>query len=89
MSSMTSNMTGSIINTILKSRIFPVVEFSLIISLVIVTYWGMHAGGFTHVKPAAKFSVSMLLGSLGYIIGKTVVIALFAGSVPPETAYAF
>lgn len=82
-------MRENVVNVILNSKIFPAVEFSLIISLVIVTYWGMHIGGFSHVKPAAKFSVSMFLGSLGYMIGKTVVIALFAGNVTPETAYAF
>jgi len=82
-------MVENTVNTVLNSKIFPVVKFSLIISLIIFTYWGMHLGGFGHVKPAAKFSVSMFLGSLGYIIGKTVVIALFAASVTPETAYAF
>ncbi len=76
-------------NVLLNSQIFPIVEFSLIITMVIVTYWGMHIGGFGRVKPAAKFSVSLLLGSVGYMIGKTAVIALFAGSVTPETAYAF
>jgi hypothetical protein len=82
-------MSQNVINVVLKSQIFPVVEFSLIITMVIVTYWGMHLGGFSHVKPATKFSVSMFLGSLGYMIGKMVVIALFAGNVTPETAYAF
>ncbi len=82
-------MPGNVVDTVLNSKIFPVVEFSLIISLIIITYWGMHLGGFSHVKPAAKFSVSMFLGCLGYMIGKTVVIALFAGTATPETAYAF
>lgn len=82
-------MPQNLVNVVVKSQIFPVVEFSLIITMVIVTYWGMHLGGFGHVKPAAKFSVSMFLGSLGYMIGKIAVIALFAGSVAPETAYAF
>lgn len=82
-------MSQNIVNVLLNSQIFPVVEFSLIITMVIVTYWGMHVGGFWRVKPAAKFSVSMFLGSLGYIAGKLVVIALFASKIPPETAYAF
>jgi len=82
-------MSENIVNVLLKSKVFPVVEFSLIISMVIVTYWGMHIGGFGHVKPAVKFSVSMFLGSLGYIAGKMVVIALFAGKATPDTAYAF
>lgn len=82
-------MLQNTLNVVLKSQIFPVVEFSLIITMVIITYWGMSLGGFGYVKPAATFSVSMFLGSLGYMIGKMVVIALFAGSVTPETAYAF
>lgn len=82
-------MSQNIVNVLTKSQIFPVVEFSLIITMVIITYWGMHMGGFSHVKPAAKFSVSMLLGSLGYMAGKMVVIALFASKVAPPTAYAF
>jgi hypothetical protein len=79
----------NMLDVLIKSKIYPVVEFSLIISLIIVTYWGMHVGGFTRIRPAAKFSVSMLLGSFAYMAGKMVVIALFAGASPPETAYAF
>lgn len=83
------NLGQRIIRTLLESKIFPAVEFSLIISLIIVTYWGLHISSFGRVKPAAKFSVSMFLGSLGYMIGKVVVIALFASGPTPETAYAF
>lgn len=82
-------MSHTTVSILLESKIFPAVEFSLIISMIIVTYWGMHLGGFSHVKPAAKFSVSLFLGSLGYMIGKMVVVALFTGSITPETAYAF
>jgi|GEM_PF-5091207 hypothetical protein len=82
-------MIPTVVNVLTKSQIFPVVEFSLIITMVIVTYWGMHTGGFSRVKPITKFSVSMLLGSLGYMAGKMVVIALFASKVAPPTAYAF
>lgn len=82
-------MSQNMINVLLNSQIFPVLEFSLIISMIIVTYWGMHVGGFGHVKPATKFSVSMFLGSLGYMLGKMAVIAVFASTVAPQTAYAF
>jgi hypothetical protein len=82
-------MLQNVVNVLIKSQIFPVMEFSLIISMIIVTYWGMNMSGYSSVKPAAKFSVSMFLGSLGYIAGKMVVIALFAGKVAPPTAYAF
>jgi hypothetical protein len=82
-------MSMNIINVLTKSEIFPIVEFSLIITMIIVTYWGMSIGGLNNVKPAAKFSVSMFLGSLGYIAGKMVVIALFASKIAPPTAYAF
>ena len=82
-------MSQNIINVLTTSQIFPVVEFSLIITMIIVTYWGMHMGGFSAVKPVTKFSVSMFLGSLGYIAGKMVVIALFASKIAPPTAYAF
>lgn len=82
-------MSQNVINVLTTSQIFPVVEFSLIITTVIVTYWGMHMGRFSSVKPVTKFSVSMFLGSLGYIAGKMVVIALFASKITPPTAYAF
>lgn len=82
-------MSQNIVDVLTKSQIFPAVEFSLIITMVIVTYWGVHIGGFGHVKPATKFSVSMFLGSFGYMVGKMVVIALFASRAAPPTAYAF
>jgi hypothetical protein len=82
-------MSSNIVNVLTKSQIFPVVEFSLIITMVIVTYWGMDMGGFSRLKPATKFSVSMFLGSLGYMAGKMAVIALFASKITPPTAYAF
>lgn len=79
----------NIVKVLLESKIFPVVEFSLIISLIIVTYWGLHISSFGRIKPPVKFSISMFLGSLSYIIGKVVVIALFASGPTPDTAYAF
>lgn len=82
-------MLQNSVNVLTTSQVFPVVEFSLIVTMVILTYWGMDMGGFSGVKPAAKFSVSMFLGSLGYMAGKIVVIALFASKIAPPTAYAF
>lgn len=79
----------NIITLILTSKIFPVVEFSLIIALIIVTYWGMYISAFNKVKPAAKFTLSMFIGTIGYIIGKTTVIAMFATHFATPAAYAF
>ncbi|KKT70043.1 MAG: hypothetical protein UW65_C0004G0011 [candidate division WWE3 bacterium GW2011_GWB1_44_4] len=79
----------SFVTILAQSKIFPVLEFSLIIALVIVTYWGMYLSAFKNVKPVTKMTLSMFLGTVGYIIGKTTVIALFASHFSTTAAYAF
>jgi len=49
----------------------------------------MYLSAFKNVKPVTKMTLSMFLGTVGYIIGKTTVIALFASHFSTTAAYAF
>jgi len=67
-------LSKSIANA-MSVKVFPVVEFSIIVGMVVITYLSMSSGKFGSLKPLTRMSASMLLGSVGYMVGKTVVTA--------------
>ena len=83
-------MIKNIGDVLMKSQIFPVMEFVIIFSLIMMTYRSLHKNkGLRFIRPVVKMSVSMLIVTLCYIIGKVSVIGLLASNVTPSSAYAF
>ena len=65
-------------------------EFFIIFSLNMVTYRAMHKQKrLRYIRSVVKMSVSMLIVTVAYIIGRVSVIGLFSSNVVPPTAYAF
>ena len=71
-----------VVNNLSQLSIFPIIEFTSVSVIVIVTYLGLH-GLFTHLKPATKMLLSMFLGTCAYTVGK---LTLFAIIVNPFTS---
>jgi hypothetical protein len=81
----------TIAQLIYNSAIFPAVEFSLIISMIIMSYWALHVSKIKQLSPIATMTLSMFCGSSAYIISKVAIVTMFAltSNVNTSTAYVF